>query len=205
VGDAPSLILASTSRYRRAQLERLGVAFECDAPDVDEAPLMQSGDAPQAIAEALAEAKAQAVAREHPGAFVLGADQLVDFEGTVLGKPGDAEGCRSQLASMRGKTHRLITAVALVAPGGGTGQTQPLRQVSRHCDVHRMTLRMLSDAEIERYVAQDRPHDCAGSYMIERAGIALFARIEGDDFSAIEGLPLMACAALLRGAGLAVP
>ncbi len=193
---APALILASTSRYRCALLERLGVAFEVQAPLCDEDALKESGKPPTYVAMRLARAKALSVLTHHAESYVLGCDQLVDVDSQVLGKPRTVEGAVAQLRLMRGRAHHLVTAMALATPTG---------EVEGHLDVHTLTMRDLSDAEIERYVLRDRPLDCAGSYKIEAGGIALFERIEGEDFTAITGLPLMRLAALLRAHGFRVP
>lgn len=193
---APNLVLASTSRYRRDQLARLGVPFEVRAPDVDEGLHKASGLAPDEIARALAREKACAVARALPGRFVLGGDQLVDLDGEVLGKPGSAERCLAQLERLSGRAHRLVTAIALVTPEG---------DVHEALDLHVLHMRALTRDELARYVAADQPLDCAGSYKIEQRGIALFESIVGDDFTAIVGLPLMRVTSLLRAAGFALP
>jgi len=190
------LLLASSSPYRRGLLERLGVRFECARPDVDEGALSRGMRDPDAIARRLARAKAEAVGRERPHALVIGADQLVDLDGTVLGKPGSADAARAQLARLAGREHRLITAVCLLAPAAAPREA---------LDVHRMQMRALSDLEIARYVEHDEPLDCAGSYKVEALGVSLFESISGGDFTAIEGLPLMAVGALLREAGLEIP
>jgi septum formation protein len=190
------LILASTSRYRRELLDRLGVPFEVQAPEVDEQPLMASGQAPVTIASTLGRAKAEAVWRTQRDAFVLGSDQLVDLDGEVLGKPGSEGAAVEQLARMAGRSHRLITAVALFEPSGA---------VREAVDVHTLTMRALSRAELARYVAADQPLDCAGSYRIESRGIAQFETVRGDDFTAIVGLPLLTVTTLLRAAGFPVP
>jgi len=192
----PRLLLASTSSYRRQLLLRLGVDFECAHPDVDELALACGITDPEQVARRLARAKAEAVWEAQADAFVLGADQLVDLDGEILGKPGSVEAACAQLAAMAGRQHRLLTAVCLCVPG------RPTRELF---DVHRMRMRALSREEIERYVAHDECLDCAGSYKVEGLGIALFDTIEGQDFTAIEGLPLMGVAALLREAGFAVP
>jgi septum formation protein len=127
---------------------------------------------------------------------VLGSDQLVDLDGKVLGKPGSLAAAKDQLARLSGRTHRLITAVVLVCPGG---------LVHRHVDVTTLSMRALGSEEIARYVALDRPTDCAGSYKIERLGISLFTRISCEDFTAIPGLPLMAVTGLLRREGFLIP
>lgn len=192
----PELVLASTSRYRRELLDRLGIPYTAAAHRCDERATAAGLDDPERIARVLARAKAQSLAADHADAFVLGSDQLVDLDGEILGKPGDAPGARAQLARLRGRTHRLITAVALRHPDG---------RVDEALDVHRMTMRDLSDDEIARYVDREHPVDCAGSYKIERLGIALFDRVEGTDFTAIVGLPLATVARMLRRAGFQVP
>jgi septum formation protein len=188
------LLLASTSPYRRAQLERLSLTFTQRAPNVDEDVLMGSGQAPETIALALARAKAEALGSDD--SFVLGGDQLVALDDDILGKPGSAAAARAQLGRLAGRTHRLISAYALRAPDG---------HVDADVHVHEMTVRALTAEEIARYVEADSPLDCCGSYRIEALGISLFESIRGDDPSAIEGLPLMSVCAALRRAGFPVP
>lgn len=190
------LVLGSTSPYRRELLARLRVPFDVLGPDVDEEALQRSGAEPSSIALRLAVAKAASVAAKRSDAFVIGSDQVVDLDSEILGKPGDEVRAREQLARLQGRTHRLVTAIALRAPDG---------TLRTHVDVHRMTLRSLGAAEIERYVAAEQPLDCCGAYKIESLGIALFERIEGDDFTAIPGLPLIALGRLLRESGFEVP
>lgn len=192
----PSLVLASTSPYRAELLQRLGLHFEALAPLCDEEALKVLGEDPAQMALRLAHAKAMSLRSARADAFILGGDQLVDFEGQVLGKPGNVDKAVAQLMHMQGKTHRLLTAFALVCPNG---------DVVTHLDTHSLTLRSLSEPEIRRYVARDRPLDCAGSYKIEAGGIALCARIEGADFSAIMGLPLIALSDSLRARGFELP
>lgn len=190
------LVLASTSRYRRALLERLGVPFEAAAPDCDEEALkpgLAHLDVP-ARAQHLARAKAQSVAARFPDALILGSDQMAEVDGEVLDKPGTPARAIAQLTRLVGRTHHLHTAVTLLhAPSG---------RVEEHVDTTRLTLRALPPDALARYVARDAPLDCCGSYRIESLGIALFARVEGEDPTAIEGLPLMRVAAMLAGAGL---
>ena len=190
------LVLASTSPYRRALVERLGLAPEIEAPGVDESVPGPPGEAPADRAVRLAIAKARAVHERRPGALVIGSDQVVDLDGEVLGKPGDAAGARAQLARLTGRRHRLVTALAVVHPDG---------RLETALDVHEMTMRPLDAAAIGRYVDRDAPLDCAGSYRIESLGIALFELIEGRDFTAIVGLPLIALSSILGSAGLHVP
>jgi septum formation protein len=192
----PSLVLASTSVYRRQLLVRLGVPFSAVAPACDEEALKDPKLSATQLASHLAREKARSVLGRVPDAHVLGSDQLVEIEGDVLGKPGTRESAVAQLSRLAGRTHRLITAFALLRPDG---------QPTEHIDIHSLHMRSLTQAELERYVDADQPLDCAGSYKIEARGIALFERIEGADFSAITGLPLIALTSALRAQGFVVP
>lgn len=192
----PALVLASTSVYRRQLLARLGLPFEVAAPSCDEEALKDERPDPVALASHLAKEKARSVAGQFAHAHVLGSDQLVEIDGEVLGKPGSAERAVLQLTKLAGRAHRLITAYAIVCPGGA---------LLEHVDAHVLHMRALTRPELERYVRADQPLDCAGSYKIEALGIALFERIEGADFTAIMGLPLVALTSSLRAQGFAVP
>jgi len=191
------LILASTSPYRRAQIERLGVPFRSVAPDVDEEALKTrwGAVAPRELAERLAHAKAASVAERAPEAVVIGGDQLVAFDGRILGKPGTIEGAIAQLRELSGRSHDLITALAVIRGF----------ETYAHVDVATLNLRQLTPDSIARYVNADRPMDCAGSYKLESRGITLFESIDSDDHSAIVGMPLIALTSILRGIGLAIP
>jgi septum formation protein len=189
------IVLGSTSAARRAQLERLGLPFTVLAPEVDEDAIV--GATPDETAMLRASAKAHDVLRRtDPGAVVIGADQLVDLDGAILGKPGTSERAVDQLARLSGRAHRLVTAVAVVRAG---------TPAQEHLDVTQLHMHPWDRAALQRYVAHDRPEHCAGSYRIEGQGIALFARIVGNDPTAIEGLPLGALAAMLRALGVQVP
>jgi septum formation protein len=187
------LVLASTSPYRRALLERLALPFECVAPGVDEDAY--SAGSPDELVLTLARAKAAAVTAMCPGAVVIGGDQVVVLDGDVLGKPGSAEAAVAQLRRLSGRAHELISAVAIVGAGRWWS----------HVDVTRLTMRQLDDGEIRRYVERERPHDCAGAYKIESLGVSLFDAVEGGDPTAIVGMPLMALARGLREFGFRVP
>lgn len=195
----PPLVLASTSRYRRALLERLGLTVTCVAPDFDEdaarPSLVHLPLSEQALR--LAEGKAAAVARLYPEALVIGGDQIAALGGAVLHKPGTAARAEAQLARLAGQTHQLYTAVVVAQGASG-------RRASA-VDVHHMAMRPLSAEAIARYVARDAPLDCAGSYRVESLGIALFERLAGDDFTAVVGLPLTRLVALLAEFDVAVP
>jgi septum formation protein len=192
----PALVLASTSVYRRELVGRLGVPCTSVAPSCDEEALKDDRLAPAELALHLAREKARSVAAQWPDAHVLGSDQLVEVEGDILGKPGSAERALEQLTRLSGRAHRLITAYALMCPGGA---------VVEHVDVHVLHMRSLTRDELARYVSADQPLDCAGSYKIEARGITLVERIIGADFTAIMGLPLVALTTTLRAQGFVVP
>jgi septum formation protein len=193
----PTLVLASTSRYRRGLLERLGIPFRCRAPLCDESALQResAGLEPRRLAEALALGKATSLVEEEPGSTIIGCDQLVSFGGRIFGKPGTAVRAIDQLLTMSGQSHELITALVVIRGS----------DVFHHADVTRLRMRPLSRDAIERYVAADRPFDCAGSFKLESRGIVLFDRIESEDHSAITGLPLIALVTILRELGFAIP
>ena len=188
------LVLGSTSRYRRELLQRLHIPFEVAAPEVDETP--QPGEAPRALAERLALAKARAVAAAFPGAAVIGSDQVADLDGEPLGKPGTHENAVAQLRRMRGRTVIFQTAVAVVCLESGY-EAQSLAPV-------KVKFRDLSDDEIEHYLRTEEPYDCAGSAKSEGLGIALLEAIESDDPTALVGLPLIRTVAMIRAAGVRV-
>jgi septum formation protein len=173
--------LASTSRYRRALLGRLGLPFDCEAPEVEEIRL--PGEAPRTVAQRLALAKARAVAERHPAALVIGSDQVCALGETVFGKPCDAAAARAQLAQLSGRTAQFFTAVAVVGIHAGVWQ--------QHVDETRCVFRPLSADEIAAYVEMEQPLDCAGSFKVEGLGISLFERIESQDPTALIGLPLI--------------
>jgi len=190
-----ALVLGSTSRYRRELLQRLRLPFEVLAPDVDETPL--PGEAPAALAQRLALAKARAVAAQRPGAIVIGSDQVADLDGEPLGKPGNHERAVAQLRRMSGQTVLFQTALAVVCLETGFEASE--------LAVVRVVFRELDDATIERYLRAEEPYDCAGSAKSEGLGIALLDRIDNDDPTALIGLPLIHTARLLRQAGLQLP
>lgn len=194
--DKIDLVLGSTSRYRAELLRRLTTTFRQIAPDVDET--RAGNEAPRTLAVRLAHAKAQAVARQSPGAIVIGSDQVAAFDDRVLGKPGTIEAACAQLAACSGRHVEFFTALCVVDMRAG----EP--RVFEATDVTRVVFRTLSTHEIERYVEREQPLDCAGSFKSEGLGIALFERIENDDPSALIGLPLIALARLLREAGVAI-
>jgi septum formation protein len=191
----PDLVLASTSPYRRALLERLGVPFRCCAPSCDESALKRKESDAAALADKLAYAKAASVFALQPDAVVIGCDQVVSCDGRILGKPGTAERAVKQLAAMSGRSHQLITAMAVL----GEGHDMRVTNVST------LRMRRLSRAAIARYVEADQPLDCAGSYKLESRGIVLFSRVKTEDHTAILGLPLISLVTALREMGFRLP
>jgi septum formation protein len=189
-----TLILGSTSRYRKELLSRLGIPFETESPQVDETPL--PGEKPADLAIRLALAKAREVAQRHPGSVVIGSDQVADLHGEPLGKPGNHERAVAQLRRMRGETVVFQTALAVVCADTGFEQ--------RELAAVRVQFRQLSDEEIEYYLRAEQPYDCAGSAKSEGLGIALLDRIDNDDPTALVGLPLIRTCRLLRAAGVKV-
>ncbi len=187
-----ALVLGSTSRYRRELLHRLRIPFTVAAPDVDETP--QPGEAPAALAQRLALAKAHAVAAAFPDAVVVGSDQVADLDGLPLGKPGTHERAVTQLRQMRGRTVIFQTAVAVVCQASGFEQAS-LAAV-------KVRFRDLSDEAIENYLRAEQPYDCAGSAKSEGLGIALLEAIDSDDPTALVGLPLIRTCRLIEAAGI---
>ena len=187
-----TLVLGSTSQYRRELLQRLQIPFEVAAPDVDESTL--PGESPAAMAQRLALAKARAVAARFPAAVVIGSDQVSDLDGRPIGKPGNHERATAQLRQMSGKTVIFQTAVAVICQDSGFEQ-QSLAAV-------KVQFRELSDTEIEFYLRAEQPYDCAGSAKSEGLGISLLDSIQSDDPTALVGLPLIRTCTMIRAAGV---
>lgn len=191
---ATSLILASTSRYRRELLSRLHLPFAVEAPGVDETA--HPGERPEALALRLAAEKAHAVAHRHPQALVIGSDQCATLDGTTaIGKPGDHARAREQLRAASGRTMAFHTALCVTRDADGFDERLSVPT--------RVRFRQLDEARIERYLQLEQPWDCAGAARVEGLGIALIEAIEADDPTALVGLPLIALTHLLCRAGLA--
>ena len=189
----PLLILASTSVYRRELLTRLRIPFDVIAPTVDETPL--NGESSLDLAKRLAHAKAKAVAKQHPQAWVIGSDQVADLCGAAIGKPGNFERALAQLQLMRGQTVTFHTALCLMR-----GNTETTLSIPTE-----VCFRKLPDAVLENYLLAEEPYDCAGSAKSEGLGISLLESIKSEDPTALIGLPLIALTGLLRDAGFAIP
>lgn len=184
------LILASTSVYRKAQLSQLGCEFQTAKPICDEDAVKAQIKDPLRLATTLAKMKAESLALDDN--CVIGGDQVGSLGELILGKPKTFEKACEQLEKMSGQFHQLITAVCVIHK----------KNLYPIIDITTLEMRKLSSQEIEEYVRRDEPLDCAGSYKIEKSGIALFNKIETEDFTAIQGLPLMKLAKVLRTVGI---
>ncbi|MDO5532831.1 nucleoside triphosphate pyrophosphatase [Sutterella sp.] len=187
------LILASSSRYRRELLDRLGLEYTAESPDIDETAL--PGETPRETALRLSEMKARAVWEKHPGSVVIGSDQTANLHGEKLGKPHTRERAIEQLTRMQGETVVFATALCVIDAEGKAEKLESLTTVR---------MRPLSRATIEAYVDREEPYDCAGSAKIEKLGIALMEAVESDDPTSLIGLPLMKLTTLLAHAGIEV-
>lgn len=195
---APKLVLASGSRTRAAMLEQAGVPAILDRPLVDEDEVKAAGRAEgvpaDAVAEALAELKAQRITRRHPGALVVGADQMLDCEGRWFDKPADRAAARAQLLDLRGKTHQLVSCAVVVRDG---------ERMWHKTDSARLTMRNFSESFLDDYLDRvgDEVLHSVGAYQLEGLGAQLFHRVEGDFFT-ILGLPLLPLLGFLRVHGV---
>ncbi|TFF80811.1 septum formation inhibitor Maf [Aeromonas taiwanensis] len=189
------LILASTSRYRKALLEKLGLPFQCASPEVDETPI--PGESAEALVRRLARAKAMAIAERHDHGLIIGSDQVCVCDGQILGKPGTVENAVAQLMRAQGKRVTFLTGLCVIDAASGHAE-----QMVEPFAVH---FRSLDEAAIRRYVEAERPLDCAGSFKCEGMGIVLFEALEGRDPNALIGLPLIALIDLLGRHGLHLP
>ncbi|MGE6179116.1 Maf family protein [Aeromonas salmonicida] len=189
------LILASTSRYRKTLLEKLGLPFECAAPEVDESPLPD--ESAEALVARLALAKANAIANRRDQGLIIGSDQVCVCDGQILGKPGTVEKAVAQLMAARGRSITFYTGLCVLDAASGKAE-----QLVEPFTVH---FRTLDETAIRRYVAAEMPLDCAGSFKCEGMGIVLFKGLEGRDPNALIGLPLIGLIELLERHGLALP
>lgn len=189
------LILASTSRYRKALLEKLGLPFQCASPEVDETP--RPGETADTLVRRLAHAKASAIARQHDQGLIIGSDQVCVCDGRILGKPGTVENAVAQLMLAQGRSVTFHTGLCVVNAANGHAE-----QLVEPFTVH---FRSLGEAAIRRYVEAERPLDCAGSFKCEGMGIVLFKALEGRDPNALVGLPLIGLIDLLALHGLHLP
>ncbi|MBI1425171.1 MAG: septum formation inhibitor Maf [Gammaproteobacteria bacterium] len=188
------LVLASTSPYRKALLEKLQLAFDTAAPDIDESAL--PGENPEQLVARLAEAKAMAIADRYPDALIIGSDQVAVVDGKIVGKPGDHEKAHAQLKRAAGKRVTFLTGLCLH------------NSLSRRSQVEvvpfSVIFRQLTETQIEHYLQREQPYNCAGSFKSEGLGIALFEKLEGDDPNTLIGLPLIRLIRMLENEGFPV-
>ena len=192
--DQP-LVLASTSIYRRELLQRLQIPFQVVAPEIDETPLI--GENAKQTAVRLSLGKAHAVVSQHPGALIIGSDQVAVLGTQQLGKPLTHDNAVRQLRAMRGHSVTFYTALTLLNARSNQAQTEVAENV--------VTFRQLSDDEIDSYLHKEQPYHCAGSAKAEGLGIALISRLQGDDPNALIGLPLILLVSMLKNQGVMIP
>jgi MAF protein len=188
------LILASTSPYRKALLERLQVDFACDSADIDETAL--AGESVQDMVVRLAKFKAEAVAGKHPDALIIGSDQSAVLDGEILTKSGNFENAVKQLQKASGKRIVFQTGLCLLNTRTGHSQTA--------CAPYTVVFKSLTQDKIEHYLKKEEPYNCAGSFKSEGLGIALFEKFEGEDPNALIGLPLIKLVEMLDSEGFSV-
>ncbi|AVB19516.1 MULTISPECIES: Maf family protein [Pseudomonas syringae group] len=191
----PSLLLASSSPYRRELLARLRLPFTCKSPDIDESH--RAGEAAHDLVQRLARGKAQALAGEYPGHLIIGSDQVAVLDGQILGKPHTFERAREQLTAASGSRVTFLTGLALL--NSSTGECQV------DCVPFTVHMRELDQASIERYLRTEEPYDCAGSFKAEGLGVSLFRSTEGADATSLIGLPLIRLVDMLIKEGVSVP
>jgi septum formation protein len=188
------IILASGSPYRKQLLEQLSLAFSVVPSNVDEELIKKMDLTPEKICLELAKAKATEVFNKYSDHIVIGSDQLLTMDSEIFDKPGTAETAIKQLSKLQGKNHRLITAVSIVSNN---------KEIS-FSNITTLTMKELSQKQIEHYVQKDNPLDCAGSYKIEKLGISLFSKIDSSDSTSIIGLPLIQLCCGLENFGIEI-
>jgi len=186
------LILASTSAFRKAILEKLDLPFECASPDIDETP--KKGETAKQLVERLAIAKAQAVAANYTDALVIGSDQVAVIDNEIIGKPGNFKNAVRQLKEASGKRVTFFTGLSLINTKTG--------KIHSTVVPFNVVFRYLRDSQIENYLNKEQPFNCAGSFKSEGLGISLFERLEGDDPNTLMGLPLIRLVAMLEIEGM---
>ncbi|MDV3443039.1 nucleoside triphosphate pyrophosphatase [Pseudomonas otitidis] len=190
-----NLVLASSSPYRRALLERLGLPFTWSAPAIDET--RHPGEDAEQLVRRLAEQKARALAHIHDQHLIIGSDQVAVLGQQVLGKPGDFTRAKQQLMAASGASVSFLTGLALLNTRTGSCQVD--------CIPFTVHFRKLDEATIERYLQAEQPYDCAGSFKAEGLGVALFRTTEGEDATSLVGLPLIRLVDMLLAEGRQVP
>ena len=188
------LILGSSSPFRAELLAKLGLPFITASPDIDERPI--DGETPEQLVKRLSEQKALAIATQHQSAVIIGSDQVAILDGQILGKPGNHENAVKQLTASSGKTVRFLTGLALY-----NAETKKMQSIVEPFEV---SFKHLSVEQIEFYLQQEQPYQCAGSFKSEGFGISLFSKLSGDDPNSLIGLPLIKLIQLLAAEGIEV-
>jgi len=188
------LVLASSSPFRKALLDKLHLQFETDSPDIDETPL--AAESIESMVMRLSEGKAKALTTKHPDALIIGSDQSAALNGHVLHKPGSYEVAFEQLKAASGQTITFYTGLCLFNSKSGQSETI--------CEPFIVKFRELSDTEIENYLKREEPYNCAGSFKSEALGISLFESMRGDDPNTLIGLPLIQLCRMLKENGMPV-
>ena len=189
------LVLGSTSTYRKKLLEKLDIPFETASPDIDESPFAR--ELPDLLVQRLALQKARAVANDYPQHLIIGSDQVAVLEGEILGKPGNFETAKKQLAAASGKSVVFYTGLCLLNSETGEHQLETVP--------FEVAFRRLNEDQINRYLLKEEPYNCAGSFKSEGYGICLFERLRGDDPNTLIGLPLIRLVSMLGNEGIQIP
>jgi|SRR6056300_674515 MAF protein len=189
------LILGSTSPFRAEILQKLCISFDTAAPDINESPL--ANESPSELVERLSVCKAKKVAETHPAALIVGSDQVACVDQQILGKPHTHENAIEQLRFLSGKIVSFHTGLCLFNSESGNTQST--------VEVFKVYFRALTDDQIERYLRNEQPYNCAGSFKSEALGVSLFKKLEGDDPNTLIGLPLIRLVEFLSNEGLQVP
>lgn len=189
-----SLVLGSSSPFRKALLEKLGLEFETDSPDIDETPL--KNESPEGMVARLAKLKALAIAERHPNSIIISSDQCATLDGAIIGKPGEHEAAVEQLTNASGRAVTFYTSLCLMDTSS--------EQMEELVEPFHVYFRELSETQIENYLRKEEPYNCAGSFKSEGLGIALFERLEGKDPNTLVGLPLIELITMLRKFGIDV-
>ncbi len=188
------IILASSSPFRKALLERLNLPFECLSPEIDESQL--TGESAEAYVCRLAQQKAQVISHQHPEAVIIGSDQCALLGDQLLGKPGDPEHAMQQLKAAQGKSVIFHTGLCVMQASTGFSETDDIQ--------FQVKFRHLNDQQLSHYLDVEQPYQCAGSFKSEGYGVALFDNMQGDDPTALIGLPLIRLVNMLENAGISV-
>jgi MAF protein len=187
-----SIVLASSSPYRKALQSKLNISFSTESPDIDETPF--AGELPTALVERLATAKAAAIASKYPSALIIGSDQVACVNGAVLSKPGNFDNAFNQLKQCSANTVTYYTGLCLLNSATNTNQI--------HTERYQLHFRALTDQEIVNYLHLEQPYDCAGSIKSEGLAVSLFDSHQGRDPNALIGLPLIQLLKMLRVEGI---